>query len=134
MNADAYRWGFIFWTFLIIIVGRGLHVYPLLGLVNRYRTKRARLKNREPVLITQNTKHMVFFSGLRGAVAYACANIFPDEKGNRDIIVTTTMIIALTTILLKGGFTIRMLQILNIDKGVDPQPFADKVCFVDNCI
>lgn len=126
-NSDAYKWGFIFWTFLIIIVGRGLHVYPLLGLVNRYRTKRAKLKNREPVLISQNTKHMVFFSGLRGAVAYACANIFPDEKGNREVIVTTTMIIALVTILLKGGFTISMLDILNIEKGVDAQPFADKL-------
>jgi NhaP-type Na+/H+ or K+/H+ antiporter len=30
-----------------------------------------------------STKHMVFFSGLRGAVAYACANIFPDQNGNR---------------------------------------------------
>lgn len=70
---------------------------------------------------------MVFFSGLRGAVAYACANIFPDERGNRDVIITTTMVIALATILLKGGFTVRMLQILNIPTGVDAQPFADKV-------
>lgn len=27
----------------------------------------------------------VFFSGLRGAVAYACANIFPDNNHNRYI-------------------------------------------------
>jgi NhaP-type Na+/H+ or K+/H+ antiporter len=104
-----------------------MHVYPLLGLVNRYRTKRAVQKNRQPVLITENTKHMVFFSGLRGAVAYACANIFPDELGNREMIVTTTMVVALGTILLKGGFTIKMLEILDIQTGVDAQPFADKV-------
>ena len=127
IHAEAYRWGFIFWTFVLIIVGRGLHVYPLLALVNRYRTKRALLKKRTPTLISQNTKHMVFFSGLRGAVAYACANIFPDENGNRSIVITTTMIISLVTILCKGGFTIRMLQILDIEKGVDPQPFADKL-------
>ena len=40
---------------------------------------------------------------------------------------TTTMIIALVTILVKGGFTIRMLEILSIETGVDAQPFADKV-------
>lgn len=66
--------------------------------------------------------------GLRGAVAYACANIFPDEKGNREVVVTTTMVIALVTILLKGGYTVRMLENLKIQTGVDAQPFADKVC------
>jgi NhaP-type Na+/H+ or K+/H+ antiporter len=104
-----------------------MHVYPLLNLVNRYRTKRALQKKRTPVLISQNTKHMVFFSGLRGAVAFACANIFPDEKGNRAIIICTTMVIALVTILVKGGLTVRMLKYLEIPTGVDAQPFADKV-------
>lgn len=126
-SSSSYNWSFIFWTFVLIIVGRGMHVYPLLALVNRYRIKRALQKKRTPVLITENTKHMVFFSGLRGAVAYACANIFPDEKGNREIIVTTTMITALVTILCKGGFTVRMLEILKIDTGVDAQPYADKL-------
>jgi hypothetical protein len=29
--------------------------------------------------------------------------------------------------LMKGGFTVRMLKILNIETGVDAQPFADKL-------
>ena len=33
--------------------------------------------------ITVRTMHMIFFAGLRGAVAFACANIFPDTNGNR---------------------------------------------------
>jgi NhaP-type Na+/H+ or K+/H+ antiporter len=53
--------------------------------VNWYREKRAKEKNRRPNLIPMSTKHMVFFSGLRGAVAYACANIFPDQNGNRSL-------------------------------------------------
>ena len=34
-------------------------------------------------MISLPTMHMVFFAGLRGAVAFACANIFPDTNGNR---------------------------------------------------
>ena len=33
--------------------------------------------------ISLPTMHMIFFAGLRGAVAFACANIFPDTNGNR---------------------------------------------------
>ena len=33
--------------------------------------------------ISLQTMHMIFFAGLRGAVAFACANIFPDTNGNR---------------------------------------------------
>jgi len=79
------------------------------------------------VLIKTNTMHMVFFSGLRGAVAYACANIFPDDHGNRETILCTTIVIALLTIFLKGGGTQRALELLDIETDVDPQPFADRV-------
>jgi hypothetical protein len=41
--------------------------------------------------------------------------------------VCTTMVIALLTIFIKGGFTIRMLEILGIPSGVDPSPYVEKV-------
>ena len=31
----------------------------------------------------RSMKHMIFLAGLRGAVAYALANLFPDVNGNR---------------------------------------------------
>lgn len=34
-------------------------------------------------LVSLQTMHMVYWAGLRGAVSYACANIFPDQNGNR---------------------------------------------------
>ena len=49
-------------------------------------------------LISIHTMHMIFFAGLRGAVAFACANIFPDTNGNRKLIVGTTTGIILITI------------------------------------
>lgn len=126
-NAGSYHIDIIVWTFVLIIVSRAAHVYPLLSWVNWYRDKRARAKNRRPNLIPRATKHMVFFSGLRGAVAYACANIFPDENGNREVIICTTMVIALVTIFVKGGFTIKMLELLGIQRGVDPAPYVEKL-------
>eukprot|EP00602_Paraphysomonas_sp_CaronLab_P002759 CAMPEP_0185025184 /NCGR_PEP_ID=MMETSP1103-20130426/8241_1 /TAXON_ID=36769 /ORGANISM="Paraphysomonas bandaiensis, Strain Caron Lab Isolate" /LENGTH=601 /DNA_ID=CAMNT_0027558333 /DNA_START=54 /DNA_END=1856 /DNA_ORIENTATION=- len=126
-NASFYHGSFILWTLLLIVVSRATHVYPLLTMVNNYRERRARQKNRRPNLIPKNTMHMVFFSGLRGAVAYACANIFPDEKDNRDVIVCTTMVVALITIFVKGGFTIKMLELLGIPRGVDPGPYVEKL-------
>lgn len=70
---------------------------------------------------------MVFFAGLRGAVAYACANIFPDNNGNREVMVCTTMIIALLTIFIKGGLTVKMLEFLGIQRDVDPAPYVEKL-------
>lgn len=34
-------------------------------------------------LISVNKMHMIFFAGLRGCVAYSCANIFPSASGNK---------------------------------------------------
>lgn len=33
--------------------------------------------------IPLKTMHMIYWAGLRGAVSYSCANIFPDQFGNR---------------------------------------------------
>lgn len=126
-NAHSYHASIILWTLFLIIISRAMHVYPLLSWVNWYREKRAREKNRRPNLIPRSTKHMVFFSGLRGAVAYACANIFPDINHNREVVVCTTMVISLITIFIKGGFTIKMLELLGIQRGVDPGPYVEKL-------
>jgi hypothetical protein len=37
------------------------------------------------LLIPQATKHIICFSGLRGAVSFACAYIFSDVNGNRSV-------------------------------------------------
>jgi hypothetical protein len=61
----------------------------------------------------------VWFSGLRGAVAYASANIFPDTTGNKSFIVATTTAVILYTIFVHGGLTIKMCDLLGIETGVD---------------
>jgi sodium/hydrogen exchanger 8 len=81
--------------------------------------------------IPAKTAHMMWFSGLRGAVAYACAKMFPDVYGNREGIVYVTMVLVLFTIFGLGSATEMVLYRLNIDVGVDEDQYmtdkSDKV-------
>jgi sodium/hydrogen exchanger 8 len=56
-----------------ILVAR-IHVYPLSYLLNRGR----RAKGQGD--ISMNTQHMIWFSGLRGAIAYALSTAFPHQS------------------------------------------------------
>ena len=56
--------------------------------------------------------------GLRGALAFALSINVPTPNGGT--ILTTTLFIALFTVLFLGGFTTKMLQVLKIQTGLDP--------------
>jgi NhaP-type Na+/H+ or K+/H+ antiporter len=68
-------------------------------------------------MIPMEYSHFLWFAGLRGAVAYACARKFPNLYGHGDEIVATTMVIVLVTIILMGGCTEFLLQWLEIKMG-----------------
>jgi sodium/hydrogen exchanger 8 len=53
----------IFWTFILILIGRAMNVYPISWVVNKYTS----------IKISPNISHMLWFAGLRGAMAYACS-------------------------------------------------------------
>ena len=75
--------------------------------------------------ISWNTAHMLWFSGLRGAVAYACVRNFPDTFHHRDIFVVTTMCIVLATVFEMGSTTEATLNLLNIEMNVDESSYMD---------
>ncbi len=50
-------------SFFAIILGRALNIYPLSFILNLGRKSK----------ITMNIQHMMFLSGLRGAIAFALA-------------------------------------------------------------
>eukprot|EP00980_Cylindrotheca_fusiformis_P000687 scaffold167_cov110-Cylindrotheca_fusiformis.AAC.15 len=79
-----------------------------------------RRKDRE---IPARFMHVLWFAGLRGAVAYACARNFPNVYGHENDIVTTTMVIVLINVLVMGGFTEYLLDFLNIRMGVDEEEY-----------
>jgi NhaP-type Na+/H+ or K+/H+ antiporter len=63
--------------------------------------------------------HILWFAGLRGAVAYACAREFPDVNGNKNAFIAATMCIVLVTIVIMGGATESLMECLNIRMNVD---------------
>lgn len=73
--------------------------------------------------IRGNTTHMLWFCGLRGAVAYACVRTFPDDLGHRKDFAMTTMAIILITVFGLGLTTECALSWFNIDVGVDEKKY-----------
>ena len=127
---------FIPWAYLATLFGRALGVYPVAYVYNISLREKpipetiydhdgdesastmtpVRRKDKK---ISLNMAHLVWFSGLRGAVAYACARQFPDVNGSRSAFIATTMVIVLGTIILQGSATGCVLSLLGIDMGID---------------
>lgn len=193
MKASIYM-AFIGWAILACLVGRALHVYPLVYLYNNVYGKRehdelgssemsvddssryhSRLNNnnkmsrdnnesiemsnlgsyrhdsapppgsppkssssphgsdtshftrmvRQDQTISLNTAHMLWFSGLRGAVAYACVRSFPNTFQHKDEFTVTTMVIVLVTVFGLGSTTEAALNYLKIEMNVDEDSYME---------
>ncbi|XP_064456672.1 sodium/hydrogen exchanger 7-like isoform X2 [Ornithodoros turicata] len=107
-----HRWdaGFILVAFLAIAVGRAIYIYPLTFLLNLGRT------NKIPMAF----QHVLFFSGLRGAMAFALA-IRNTLSEQRHLMLTTTSLIAIVTVIVCGGFSTQLLAWLNIPVGIEEE-------------
>lgn len=66
--------------------------------------------------------HLIWFSGLRGAVSYGLVKLFPDTESRPTFVVTTMFIVLLTTFLL-GGTTEIALKFLGIPMGIDENKY-----------
>ncbi|XP_073655035.1 sodium/hydrogen exchanger 7 isoform X2 [Tursiops truncatus] len=100
---------FIIGAFVAIFLGRAAHIYPLSFFLNLGRRHK----------IGWNFQHMMMFSGLRGAMAFALA-IRDTASYARQMMFTTTLLIVFFTVWIIGGGTTPMLSWLNIRVGVDP--------------
>ncbi|RHY36005.1 hypothetical protein DYB38_000437, partial [Aphanomyces astaci] len=120
---EGFHFGFSVCTLMACLVGRALHVYPLSYLIN--------LRKADDRKIPAATQHMIWFSGLRGALCFALALEWPNElqrqvctdaiktMSQRDIellmlltqeIITVTMVIVLITLFVGGGATVPVLN------------------------
>jgi hypothetical protein len=75
--------------------------------------------------ILPNCAHMLWFAGLRGAVAYACVLTFPNLYGHRDGFIMTTMMIVLVTVFCLGATTTPVLEYLDIETNIDEDDYMD---------
>ena len=105
-----HKWnlGFIGCAFLATQVARALNVYPLTFLLNLGRTRK----------IPGNYQNMLFFSGLRGAIAFALA-VRNTVSIPRQMMLTTTLIIVVVSVIVFGGLTLPVLSLLKIETGID---------------
>lgn len=109
---------FILITVVGICVARWCSVFPLSKLINwviRYRAKRR--GNREvPDELPYSHQAMLFWAGLRGAVGVALAAGLQGPNGY--VLRATVLVVVVLTVIIFGGTTARMLEILNIRTGV----------------
>jgi len=98
---------YIIGAFFAIFFARALNVYPLSALLNVGRT----------VKISSNLQHMMMFSGLRGAIAFALA-IRNTISESRQMILSTTLLIVILTVIVNGGCALSVLTWLGIPTGV----------------
>ncbi|KAM6198474.1 sodium/hydrogen exchanger 9 [Sarcoramphus papa] len=100
---------FIFGAFVAVFVARACNIYPLSFLLNLGRKQK----------IPRNFQHMMMFSGLRGAIAFALA-IRDTESQPKQMMFTTALLIVFFTVWVFGGGTTPMLAWLQIRVGIDP--------------
>lgn len=101
-----FQFSLIIWSIVLCLLGRALNIYPLALLLNYSREHK----------ITKKMMFIMWFSGLRGAIAYALALNLEIEDEKRHVLVTTTLSIVLFTILMLGGSTVFLLKHMKADK------------------
>jgi NhaP-type Na+/H+ or K+/H+ antiporter len=117
-RSEGYSANIIGWAIVGCLVGRMLNVYPISFVIN---------KTSQSIQLTANEFHVVWFAGLRGAIAFMCAMRFPVPDGgingpndNRQLFLCTTTIITLVSMVLLGWPTGAVLRCLNIKAHEEP--------------
>lgn len=102
----VFKPSFVIFSILMCLLGRALNIFPLSFLLNYFREHK----------ITKKMQFIMWFSGLRGAIAFALSLNLQVSGDVRHIIVTSTLILVLFTTLILGGSTLPLMRILNADK------------------
>jgi len=92
----------IIWSILFILLGRALNIFPLAYVCNRFRSHQ----------ITRKMMVIMWFSGLRGAIAYALSLHLEFKEETRKVLVTTTLVVVLFTTIVLGGGTMPLMKYL----------------------
>lgn len=108
---------FILVTVVGICGARWLAVFPLSKLINYIIRVRARRRGQEVAEeLPWHYQAMLFWAGLRGAVGVALAAGLQGNEG--PALRATVLVVVVLTVIIFGGTTARMLEILNIRTGV----------------
>ncbi|KAI0651161.1 sodium/hydrogen exchanger [Trametes meyenii] len=105
---------FILVTTVAVVFTRYAAVFPLSEAINFFH-RHARGQRQEE--IPHSYQMMLFWAGLRGAVGVALAAGFTGD--NAQSMRTTVLVVVVLTVLVFGGTTARMLEVLGIRTGVE---------------
>ena len=103
-----YDFTFSVLAMLFCLIGRVLNIFPLSWIANRCR--------RGDKEIPPKMQAVLWFAGLRGAIAFALSENMPGP--NKEVYATTTLSICIFTTIVCGGFTERMLSIFDMKEDI----------------
>ncbi|KAL2205075.1 sodium/hydrogen exchanger [Sarocladium strictum] len=117
-DAQQFQPPLIIITIIAVVAARWVAVFPLSKALNWFFRYRARRRGIEPVAdeLPYNYQAMLFWAGLRGAVGVALAALLTGE--NSYALRATVLVVVVLTVIIFGGTTARMLEILEIRTGV----------------
>ncbi|KAF4123130.1 solute carrier family 9 (sodium/hydrogen exchanger), member 6/7 [Geosmithia morbida] len=116
-NALQFQPPLIIVTIFAVCAARWVSVFPLSRLINwtiHYRARRRGLEVEDE--LPYKYQAMLFWAGLRGAVGVALAALLTGE--NSYALRATVLVVVVLTVIIFGGTTARMLEILGIRTGV----------------
>ncbi|KAG9040303.1 monovalent cation:H+ antiporter, CPA1 (nhx1) [Tulasnella sp. UAMH 9824] len=113
-DVQVFKPLFILVATVIVCATRYAAVFPLSELINLFH-RTARGKRGEE--IPHSYQMMLFWAGLRGAVGVALAAGFMGD--NAPALRTTVLVVVVLTVIMFGGTTARMLEVLGIRTGVE---------------
>ncbi|CAH1778714.1 unnamed protein product [Owenia fusiformis] len=96
----------VIWSIVLILIARGLNIFPLSFIMNYFREHK----------ITKKMQFIMWFSGLRGAIAFALSIHLDVDKETKQVLISTTLIIVLFTVLFLGGSTMPLMKLLKAEK------------------
>lgn len=112
-------------TVVSVCAARYIAVFPLSSAINWFFRYRARRRGLTQVAdeLPHNYQAMLFWAGLRGAVGVALAALLTGE--NSRALKATVLVVVVLTVIIFGGTTARMLEILGIRTGVVEEVDSD---------
>jgi CPA1 family monovalent cation:H+ antiporter len=108
VHFSALGLGTLLWTIAFVLIGRGATVYPIAAIFSRSRWA-----------IPTKAQHVLWWGGLRGALALALALSLPDSVGRRDDIVIATFAVVGFSIIVQGltmPLLLRWLKLLPVSR------------------